>query len=126
VFSDCDSKHFPRLDVNQLLSFIDAPLPRESTRAILLTSPENPTGAFWNSDDLRAIARACEDHGYSLVVDHCFYLAGVHEELLPAVWQFADVIEHWIGIWDTGKTFGLNGEKLGFLICSPSFVSLID
>jgi aspartate/methionine/tyrosine aminotransferase len=93
---------------------------------VLLTSPENPTGQFWTAEDLGSIANLCQARGFPLVVDHCFYLAGVHDVTLPSVWQVGDLIDCWIGIWDTGKTFGLNGEKLGFLLCSDSMAGHVD
>jgi aspartate/methionine/tyrosine aminotransferase len=93
---------------------------------VLLTSPENPTGETWSSDSLKRIAEACEACDGVIIVDHCFLLAGVQESRPPAVW---DVVHRgdWIGIWDTGKTIGINEEKLGFVIAGgvhmPRYVS---
>lgn len=82
----------------------------------LLTSPENPTGETWSCSELSAIAALCARANGVLLLDHCFLLAGVHERRPVAVWDIATPELEWIGIWDTGKTLGLNEEKLGFLI----------
>ena len=84
----------------------------------LLTSPENPTGAVWSREELRVIGATCAELDAVLIMDHCFVTAGVHEAAdVPRVWDLNDVGCHWIAIWDTGKTFGLNEDKLGFIIC---------
>lgn len=84
---------------------------------VLLTSPENPTGSIWQSDDLKAIGDACFEAGGTLVLDHTFVTAGVHSRAdIECVWQVFGAGQDWIAIWDTGKTFGLNEDKLGFII----------
>jgi aspartate/methionine/tyrosine aminotransferase len=85
---------------------------------VILTSPENPTGEVWSSADLYKIALACRDNGGLLIVDHSFLYAGIHQaEAVEPVWSLAPAGLDWIAVWDTGKTFGFNEEKLGFLIC---------
>jgi aspartate/methionine/tyrosine aminotransferase len=84
---------------------------------VLLTSPENPTGAVWQPDDLKLIGDACFAAGGTLIVDHTFLTAGVHGRAdIECVWQVFGAGQDWIAIWDTGKTFGLNEDKLGFVI----------
>lgn len=84
---------------------------------VLLTSPENPTGAVWRPEDLKAIGDACFAAGGTLVLDHTFLTAGVHCRAdVESAWQAFGAGQDWIAIWDTGKTLGLNGDKLGFLV----------
>ncbi|WIG58327.1 MAG: hypothetical protein OJF49_001072 [Ktedonobacterales bacterium] len=92
-------------------------------RLVLLASPENPTGFLWDSDALHFVARACAEHDAPLLVDHSFLLAGVHQDIPARVWDAADDSNLWVGLWDTGKTIGLAGDKLGFIITSNDEVS---
>ncbi len=94
--------------------------PSDTAKLVLLTSPENPTGSVWKTSDLAAIAGACADHGAVLLMDHSFLVAGVHEEEVPRIWDVAPVGCEWLAIWDTGKTFGLNEDKLGFIVAGGS------
>lgn len=126
-FVDClNGDDFPRLDLDGVLDALQRPLPANCRRAALLTSPENPTGESWSRAQLEEIAAACRRGGHTLIVDHCFLLAGVQEDLVDAVWQVADPGDDWLAIWDTGKTFGLNGDKLGFLVASESLLPYVD
>lgn len=100
-------------------SMIVAEMQRVSVRSdslpiVLLTSPENPTGAYWSAEDLTAIGSACTRIGAVLIVDHCFLLAGVHDFKIPRIWDLGLACK-WFSVWDTGKTFGLNEDKIGFV-----------
>jgi bifunctional pyridoxal-dependent enzyme with beta-cystathionase and maltose regulon repressor activities len=88
------------------------------TVCVLISSPENPTGEVWSETDFRRLAKACSDTGSILLVDHCFCVAGIHDPAnVCRIWDIAPDGLDWIAVWDTGKTFGLNEDKLGFIIC---------
>ena len=107
------------LDVDQMLdkaASIRADFPSDGI-VILLTSPENPTGEIWTLDALEAVAMAAIRLSGIVIADHAYLTAGVHAvDDVPAIWEVAPDACDWLGIWDTGKTFGLNEDKLGFLI----------
>ncbi len=42
------------------------------TRAILLCSPNNPTGTVYDADELERVARICRSHGLYLVADEVY------------------------------------------------------
>lgn len=85
---------------------------------VVLSSPENPTGLWWNRAQLSDIANRVGELRGVLIVDHAFLAAGVQPcDSIPAIWSIRDIGCDWIGLWDSGKTFGLNEDKLGFLIC---------
>lgn len=86
---------------------------------VLISSPENPTGEIWTSQQLQVLMTACVQYNVVLIVDHCFVVAGIHSpSSLCRIWDVAPSELKWLAVWDTGKTFGLNEDKLGFLISS--------
>jgi aspartate/methionine/tyrosine aminotransferase len=90
----------------------------DTTDCIILTSPENPSGNVISESDLTEIARLAIDHGVTLVVDQCFALIDPFATGVPLLPDVAPEGLSWVFLWDTGKTFGLNEDKLGFLFCS--------
>lgn len=117
------------LDARAIMAAIELCAKKRNPRlAVLLSSPENPTGAVWSAQDLSSIATACKEVNAVLVVDHCFAVAGVHSpDELPRVWDLPGDDLDWIAIWDTGKTFGLNEDKLGFVVASNhEMLELVD
>lgn len=56
-----------RLEADRLLAAVT---PR--TRAIIINSPGNPTGALISEDDARALAEASDKHGFWIIADLCY------------------------------------------------------
>lgn len=104
------------LDVDKLRAALRAAKADRRTLVCLLTSPENPTGEHWPEVELRSIAEDCVELGAILIVDHTFAVSGVQTETIPKIWDLAPSGLRWLATWDTGKTFGLNEDKLGFII----------
>jgi aspartate/methionine/tyrosine aminotransferase len=117
------------LDPEPLVEQIRKPTSRSDIgKLVLLTSPENPTGNVWRAAGLKAVANACATHGVPLLVDHSFLVAGIQEwDEVPRIWDVAADGCEWLAVWDTGKTFGLNEDKLGFAIAGhPEVASALD
>ena len=102
-----------------------AALREQRPQALVLASPENPTGAYLGEGQLQELAGAARSAGAALVLDQCAAVlrrGGGRAPLLAAL-DPPDL--DWVMIWDTGKTFGLGGEKLAFLFASPSLVARV-
>lgn len=85
---------------------------------LVLTSPENPTGHVYSESDLKRLSEACRRTGTPFVLDQCFCMvspSGLAVPLLPA---FSDPAPSYLFVWDTGKTFDLDDDKLGFVVTS--------
>jgi ribosomal protein S18 acetylase RimI-like enzyme/bifunctional pyridoxal-dependent enzyme with beta-cystathionase and maltose regulon repressor activities len=86
---------------------------------VIIDSPSNPLGIVASSEDLERLAIACGKSEAILIVDHCFLLVGLHlPQTLPSIFDISEDVCDWIGIWDTGKSINLAGDKLGFIISS--------
>jgi aspartate/methionine/tyrosine aminotransferase len=86
---------------------------------VLFDSPSNPLGEVVDSETLRRLGEVVASSDGCLVVDHCFALAGVHDSKhIDLVFHEQDFPCEWMAIWDTGKTFNLNGDKFAILAAS--------
>lgn len=111
-----DLEYHVRWDVD--LSSVERALsPR--TRALVLVSPNNPTGSFVESGELDALARICAAREIAIVSDEVFAdypllaaPAGVRGELSGR----ADVLGFTLG--GLSKTVGLPQVKLGWIAAS--------
>jgi aspartate/methionine/tyrosine aminotransferase len=97
------------LDLAQLCDMVD-----ESVAAVLLNSPDNPTGAVVRAGDMAALAAGCADAGVALVVDEVALgtldPAARHACTLPAFAAGAVV-----SLGDASKACGLGGLRAGWL-----------
>jgi aspartate/methionine/tyrosine aminotransferase len=95
----------------------------ERTRAILLVTPSNPTGAVIPPATVRELYEMARRHGIALVLDetyNSFITGGVrpHDLFLDPDWS-----DHFIHIASFGKTFALTGYRAGMLAASREFIA---
>ena len=91
-----------------------------TTKMIAITSPENPTGAVMGTTQLKELVELAVELEITLLFDQCFSTVNPFGIDIPLLPNYAVDGLDWLFVWDTGKTFGLNEEKLGFIFCSDS------
>lgn len=111
---------------NGMLPDVDAAaaLIRQNTRAIVLVTPNNPTGAVYPNVLLTEFLELTEDHGMALVLDETYrdFLspdAGApHSLFSDAGWRDAGLVH----LYSFSKVFSLTGYRAGALVAAPSFI----
>ncbi|BCR05853.1 aminotransferase [Desulfuromonas versatilis] len=92
----------------------------ERTRAILLVTPSNPSGAVIPPATVRALFELARSRGLALVLDetyNAFVDGPPHELFADRDWD-----EHFVQLASFGKTFALTGYRAGALIASELFI----
>lgn len=88
------------------------------TRAILLCSPNNPTGTVYTRDELRMLLDICNQHDIFLIVDET-YRELVYDGLNPFSILHLDAKNQRVIVIDSlSKRFSLCGARIGCLITS--------
>ena len=95
---------------------------RPDTRAILINTPNNPTGAVYETDRLRAISEICARHDLWLISDE-LYDSQVFEGVHVSPRDLPDMVERTIVIGSMSKGFAMTGARICWAI-GP--VALID
>lgn len=94
-------------------SGVDAAPP--DTRALLVVSPNNPTGSYVSAAELERLVSACRNRGWALVVDEVFADYSLEAESpVTDIAARADVLSFTLG--GASKTLGLPQVKLGWTI----------
>ena len=107
-----------RLDVDSLRAAFS---PR--TRAVLVNTPHNPTGAVLPREDLEAVAALCHEFDAVAVSDevyeHLVFDGREHVSIatLPGMW------ERTVRVSGAAKTFNCTGWKIGWLTGPEALVS---
>jgi len=102
-------------------SVIDA-LITARTRAILLVTPSNPTGAITPPDTLAELYELAQRRNIALILDETyngFIPSGARPHGLFSRSGWGDQLVH---IASFGKTFALTGYRAGLLAASPGFI----
>lgn len=89
------------------------------TRAIVLITPNNPTGAEYPADLLAAFRDLCRAHGIKLIVDETYrdFLSTTgapHDLFTDPDWD--DVLIH---LYSFSKSFHLTGHRVGAILTAP-------
>ncbi len=91
------------------------------TRALVVPSPGNPTGAVLTRESLEALAAVCREHGLFFIVDEV-YREFVYPEdgdlptVAPSVLGVPDMVEHAIVIDSVSKRYSACGARVGCLV----------
>jgi aminotransferase len=94
----------------------------ENTRAVLLISPNNPTGAVYRRDHINEILDACLEHELFLVFDESYarLVYDGAEHYSPR--SRKDALDHVVSLGSLSKDFGMSGWRIGYIIGSSAFV----
>lgn len=90
------------------------------TRAIIINTPHNPTGAVWTHEDWNELADIVRDTDIIVVSDE------VYEQLVFDGKKHISVLEHpelrqrSFAVYSFGKVFNNTGWKTGYIIASPA------
>ena len=83
----------------------------KDTRAIILNSPNNPTGSVQSREEIHALADLASDHDIALISDEVYeHLIYKGEHISPAMYS-----DNVITINAVSKTYAMTGWRLGYL-----------
>jgi len=95
------------------------------TRAIIINTPNNPTGKVFTRDELSTIARLCEQWDVVAVTDeiyeHILYDGVEHVPLAT----LEGMAERTVTINSLSKTFSVTGWRVGWVIAPPLLATAI-
>jgi aspartate aminotransferase len=98
-----------------------------NTKALLLNSPSNPTGAVYPPELIRQIAELAVEHNFWLISDEIYEkLIYDDAKLLSPASISPDVQERTITVNGCSKTFSMTGWRIGYLTGPTSVVKSIS
>jgi aminotransferase len=91
-------------------------------RAMVMISPNNPTGAVYDPGELKRLGRELASKGITIITDETyqhFVYEGAEHSSLAAV---AEIRPQLITIGSFSKSFSLTGWRVGYLVAQPAFI----
>lgn len=85
----------------------------DRTRAIILNSPNNPTGSVLLKEDLKGIADICKDRGLLVISDE-IYEAVTYNCANTSIASFSGMKERTITVNGFSKAYSMTGWRLGY------------
>ncbi len=117
--SGCRSDASGALDIERIRAAIS---PR--TRAIVINSPNNPTGRVFDRAELEAIAELCRAHDLLAITDEIYEHIRYDAEHVPMA-TLPGMRERTITISGFSKTFSITGWRVGTIVAPPDITQAI-
>jgi aminotransferase len=95
------------------------------TKAIVLISPNNPTGSILGKDTLRAISEIAEDYDLFVISDEIYEKILYDGEKHISIASFDGMKERTIIINSFSKTYAMTGWRVGFVVASKEVMKHI-
>jgi len=95
------------------------------TKAILLNSPSNPSGAVMSAEDMAAIVRLAHQRGIFAISDECYVYLNFAGKPFSAG-ALTDCEEHLVIIGSLSKTYAMTGWRLGYALAPAPIVSAMQ
>lgn len=96
------------------------------TRAIMITSPNNPTGACYSDEEMTSLAEIVRKHDLFLCADEV-YREFAYDQPIRSVLQIPGLEEHAIIIDSVSKRYSATGARVGALVCrNPDILAGVD
>jgi aminotransferase len=118
VFLPLDPPDY-HLDLDRLATLIT-----DKTRAIILNTPNNPTGRVFDRTELEGVAALCRRHDLLAFTDEIYehiYYDGEHTPLAT----LAGMRDRTVTISGLSKTFSVTGWRIGTIVAPPDLTDAI-
>ncbi len=108
-----------RLDGARLESLVSG-----RTKAIVLNTPNNPTGRVFDRDELEAVARVCRRHDVIAVTDEIYEYILYEGRHVPLA-TLPGMAERTVTVSGASKTFAVTGWRVGTVVAPAELTNAI-
>src|SRR3984893_5011105 len=95
------------------------------TKAIILNTPSNPSGAVVSPAHLEAIVRLAHKHGIFVLLDECYVYLNYTGQIVSGG-SFTDCKEHVIVLGSLSKTYAMTGWRAGFALGPKAVIAAMS
>jgi aspartate/methionine/tyrosine aminotransferase len=96
------------------------------TRLLVLNSPQNPTGASLDLDDLEAIAEIVQEHDLAVLSDEVYSELVYGEGGAPSLLSVPGMAERCVVADSLSKTYAMCGWRVGFAVAPPEVATRLE
>jgi len=92
------------------------------TRAIIINTPNNPSGAVLNPADFSAILRMAHQRGIYVIADECYVYLNFTARRFSAG-SITDAKQHLVIVGSLSKTYAMTGWRLGYALAPAPIIN---
>jgi aminotransferase len=98
---------------------------RANTRAIVICTPNNPSGKMWSESELRVIAKVANEHDLLVITDEMYeyFRFDGREHISPM--SLPELADRTVTLMGLSKTFSITGWRLGYVAAREELAAQI-
>ncbi len=94
------------------------------TRAIIVNTPQNPTGRVWSRSDIKTVAEIAEDHDLFILCDEV-YEKIVYGRRHVSFAEYDPDLSNTMLINSFSKTYAMTGWRVGYVVADDDYIKEI-
>jgi len=95
----------------------------DRTRAVLLSTPCNPTGAVFTEHDLRALGELARRHGLMVITDEAYEYFVFDDAVHFSLASVPEYRDHVVSVFTLTKTYAMTGWRVGYIHARADLVA---
>ncbi|AVP53754.1 aminotransferase [Clostridium tetani] len=122
VFVDCKKENDYKYSIDELEKRVSS-----KTKAIIISSPNNPTGSIYYEEELRDIAEFCKKHNLIILSDEIYEkLIYGHNKHISIASLNEDAYNRTVVINGVSKTYAMTGWRIGYAAGPGNVIKLMN
>ncbi|MBT3535719.1 MAG: pyridoxal phosphate-dependent aminotransferase [Rhodospirillaceae bacterium] len=109
------------LDLDQMFAMVD-----DSTRAIMINSPSNPTGWVMSLEDMRTVLDFCRERGIWVISDEVYARMYFHGRVSPSFLEISEPEDRVVVVNSFSKSWCMTGWRLGWVTAPPALMPTLE
>lgn len=102
-----------------------SPLITSKTKAIVLVTPNNPTGAIYSHECIEAFYQVAKQHNIALIIDETYRDFSDASSAPHQLFQHSDWRDHFVHLYSFSKVFSLTGYRTGAIAAGSAIFDQI-
>lgn len=121
VLVSSEASNYFKVTVDQLEAAVT-----NKTKALMLNSPNNPTGAVYTEDELRAIGAFATKHDLYIISDEIYEKLVYGEKHISIASLSQDLYERTIVVNGLSKAYAMTGWRIGYTASSETIANIMS
>ncbi len=118
VFVNADEKEGWTLNIENVKKAIT-----QKTKAIIITSPSNPSGAVYSEDQIKTLCELALEHDLFIIADETYDFLTYDQIPFFSFSQVPEIQKNLILIGSSSKEYSMTGYRIGWVICENDILN---
>ncbi len=95
------------------------------TKAVIINTPQNPTGGIIRKEDMEKLVELAEKHGFYIISDEIYDRILYDPEKFTSVMEFPEMRDRIILLNGFSKTYAMTGWRLGYTVSNEELAKAL-